>query len=81
MPSRISFGAGIGQPRKWFTGVEYTSQNTSEFSNVLYQNTGSTFEDASTLSIGGFYIPQYNSFTSYWKRVVYRGGCALKTPV
>jgi hypothetical protein len=74
LPSRVSFGAGIGEPRKWFAGVEYTAQNTSEFSNVLYKNTGSTFEDASTLSIGGFYIPQYNSFTSYWKRVVYRGG-------
>lgn len=74
LPSRVSFGAGIGQPRKWFTGIEYTTQNTSEFSNVLYQNTGSSFEDSSTLSIGGFYIPQYNSFTSYWDRVVYRGG-------
>lgn len=74
LPSRISFGAGIGQPRKWFAGVEYSSENTSEFSNVLYKNTGSTFEDASRVSIGGFYIPQYNSFTSYWKRVVYRGG-------
>ncbi|MGB1209778.1 MAG: hypothetical protein ACPG41_00045 [Lacinutrix venerupis] len=74
LPSRISFGAGLGAPRKWFAGIEYTTQNTSEFSNVLYENTGSTFVDGSTLSLGGFYIPQYNSFSSYWKRVVYRAG-------
>ncbi|AUC82451.1 hypothetical protein [Lacinutrix sp. Bg11-31] len=74
LPSRLSFGAGIGAPRKWFAGVEYTTQNASEFSNTLYTNTGTTFVDASTLSMGGFYIPKYNSFTSYWSRVVYRAG-------
>jgi len=24
--------------------------------------------------LGGFYIPNYNSFTSYWNRIVYRAG-------
>ena len=24
--------------------------------------------------MGGFYIPNYNSFGNYWKRVVYRAG-------
>jgi len=74
LPSRLSFGAGLGAPRQWFAGVEYTTQNTSEFSNVLYRNTGTTFVDATTLSLGGFYIPKYNSFSNYWNRVVYRAG-------
>ena len=74
LPSKFTIGAGIGQPRKWFAGIDYTSQKTSEFSNPLYTNTGTTYEDASVLSIGGFYIPKYNSFTSYWQRVVYRAG-------
>ena len=74
LPSKFAIGAGIGQPRKWFAGIDYTSQKTSEFSNPLYTNTGTTYEDASALSIGGFYIPKYNSFTSYWQRVVYRAG-------
>jgi hypothetical protein len=74
LPSKFTIGAGIGQPRKWFAGIDYTSQKTSEFSNPLYTNTGATYEDASALSIGGFYIPKYNSFTNYWQRVVYRAG-------
>ncbi|WP_397364676.1 hypothetical protein [Olleya sp. R77988] len=74
LPSKYSFGVGLGQPRKWFAGLEYTSQNTSEFSNSLYSNVGTTFEDASKMSFGGFYIPEYNSFSSYWKRAVYRAG-------
>ena len=74
LPSRVSIGAGIGSPRQWFAGIEYASQNTSEFSNVLYKNTGVNYEDASRLSLGGFFIPKYNSFSSYWSRVVYRAG-------
>src|SRR5690606_14890358 len=32
------------------------------------------YENSSSVSIGGFYIPDYNSYSSYLKRVVYRGG-------
>ena len=74
LPSKYSIGVGLGQPRKWFAGIEYTAQQTSKFNNPLYANTGTTFEDASKLSIGGFYIPEYNAFSSYWKKTVYRAG-------
>ncbi len=76
LPSRFSIGAGVGNPRKWFVGAEYTSQKTSDFSNELYSSNiiPTTYEDASTFSLGGFYIPQYNSYTSFFKRAVYRAG-------
>jgi hypothetical protein len=74
MPSKFSVGAGIGQPRKWFAGAEYSTQKTSNFTNALYTSSATQYEDATTLSLGGFYIPQYNSFTSYFKRAVYRAG-------
>jgi hypothetical protein len=74
LPSKYSFGVGVGEPRKWFVGTEYASQNTSDFSNPLYGNGLAKYENGSTISIGGFYIPQYNSFNSYLKRVVYRAG-------
>ena len=74
LPSRFSVGAGIGQPRKWFAGVDFVTQNTSQFSNPLYNYENTTFENASSIAFGGFYIPKYNSFSNYFKRVVYRTG-------
>jgi len=74
LPAKYSIGGGVGEPRKWFAGFEYTLQQTSNFNNPLYANSGTTFEDASKLSIGGFFIPEYNSFSSYWKKTVYRAG-------
>ena len=74
LPSKFSFGLGIGEPRKWFVGGEYTSQKTSNFSNALYSSSTTKYEDGSTISFGGFFIPQYNSFNGYFKRTVYRAG-------
>ncbi len=74
MPSKFSIGTGIGEPRKWFVGAEYTTQKTSNFSNDLYSSGATKYEDGSTIALGGFYIPMYNSFDSYLKRVVYRAG-------
>ena len=74
LPSKLSLGAGIGEPKSWFVGAEYTFQNTSDFSNPVFPNNNSTFENASQISVGGFYIPNYKAFSGYYKRVVYRAG-------
>ena len=52
----------------------YFTTNTANFLIRCTVDTATSYEDASTISIGGFFIPQYNSFTSYFKRVVYRAG-------
>ena len=74
LPSKTSFGFGVGTPRKWFAGVEYTYLKASEFSNRLLTIQNATYVDASTISVGGFYIPKFDSFNDYWKRIVYRTG-------
>ncbi len=74
LPAKTAFGAGIGRPRKWFLGAEYSLLQTSQFSNRIFDIENATFENASTFTLGGFFIPQYTSFSKYWKRVVYRAG-------
>lgn len=75
LPSKTALGVGIGEPRKWFVGAEYTLLKTSKYSNrIIDVNPNSSFEDASSISVGGFYIPRYTSFNKYWKRVTYRAG-------
>ncbi|WPY99026.1 OmpP1/FadL family transporter [Christiangramia sp. OXR-203] len=74
-PSKYSLGAGIGQTNKWFVGAEYSNVGSSSYQDSFsFRNDGGEYEDASQFSLGGFYIPDYNSFTSYLERVVYRAG-------
>lgn len=74
LPTLVSGGLGIGEPKKWFASAEYTWQNFASFDNKFLQNNITAFQDASELAFGGFYIPKYNSPNKYWKRVVYRAG-------
>ena len=82
IPAKVSFGAGIGQPQKWFLGIESSYLNVSAFKNDLYTSSDSagnvSYSNATTFSAGGFFIPDYNSFSSYLKRVVYRAGVRLE---
>ena len=72
IPSKISVGIGIGQHKKWFTGIEVTQQNkvsnyTEVISNVSYEN-------ATKIALGGYFVPNQNSYSNYWKKVTYRAG-------
>lgn len=77
-PSQFTIGAGIGKPKNWFIGGEFSNQKTSNLTNRTFELENVIFEDASKFRIGGFYIPEYNSFSSYLKRIVYRGGLRVE---
>lgn len=74
LPSQLTLGATIGIPRLWNLGMEYSHKGNSATGVRSFSPNNSAFTDATTLRAGGFYIPNYNSVTSYWDRVVYRGG-------
>lgn len=73
-PSQFSLGVGISKPKYWGVGLEYTLQETSNFTNRSFLTENVTYKSASKLRLGGFYIPNYNSFGNYSKRVSYRAG-------
>ena len=75
LPSELTLGAGIGATNKWFLGAEYSTISANDYNF----NSGNSFaeeqyEDASQYRLGGFYVPEYNSLSSYFSRVVYRAG-------
>ncbi|GEQ85352.1 membrane protein [Patiriisocius marinistellae] len=73
-PSQWTLGAGIGKPKHWAIGAEYTDQKTSNFTNRTFELENVSFTDASKFRVGGYFIPNYNSLGNYYKRVVYRAG-------
>ena len=74
LPSKLSFGSGFGEVKKWLVGAEITFLKNSVLSNRFVDIQGATFENSIRYSIGGFYIPNYNSYSNYLKKIVYRGG-------
>ncbi|WP_445453864.1 hypothetical protein [Flavobacterium sp. 25HG05S-40] len=74
LPSKFSFGSGFGELKKWMLGAEVTYIQNSVMSNRFDDIDANGFENSMRYSLGGYYIPNYNSYSSYLKRVVYRGG-------
>ncbi|TRZ43258.1 hypothetical protein [Robertkochia solimangrovi] len=73
-PEAYTVGLGVGKPLNWFVGGEYQYKKMSEYNIEFMNSVLGQYEDAEKFSAGGFWIPDYNSFTSYWKRVTYRLG-------
>ncbi|WP_338408829.1 hypothetical protein [uncultured Flavobacterium sp.] len=74
LPSKLSFGAGIGDSGKWLLGAEITSQNKGNLANSYNTIDNVVYEKYSKYSIGGYYVPNSKSFSSYAKRITYRAG-------
>jgi hypothetical protein len=74
LPSKFSVGAGVGQSKKWMLGTEITFQQSSKFGNRFNDITNVTYNNALKFSVGGYYVPNYSSFSNYFKKITYRGG-------
>ena len=73
-PSQLTVGLGLVQERKWSLSAEVSSQKTSNLASSTVDLNNVSYQDALRFKMGGFYIPDYNSFTNVLKRIVYRGG-------
>lgn len=74
IPTKLAIGFGIGEKNKWLIGSDITFQSSSQLSNRYDDVTDVTFENSQKYVIGGYYIPKFDSFSSYLSRVVYRAG-------
>lgn len=74
LPSEFTAGLSYGKPFKWNLAAEYSMRGSSSSESRSFVPDNNEFTDAASYRVGGFYIPNYNSITNYWDRVVYRGG-------
>jgi hypothetical protein len=73
IPSKLAIGAGLGN-RKWFVGGDVTFLGTGSQINRFDNYANVSYENATRVAFGGYYIPKFDSYNSYFERVTYRGG-------
>ncbi|MBF6608796.1 MAG: hypothetical protein ITG00_08675 [Flavobacterium sp.] len=79
VPGKLTFGAGIGQLRKWGVGAEISLHDSADQSNRFVETTNTAFENAIKYNFGGYYIPNYSSYTNYFSKITYRAGLRYET--
>lgn len=73
VPSKLAFGAGLGN-RKWFFGGDITFSGTGNQVNRFDNFSNVSYENATKVAFGGFYIPKFDSYNNFFERVTYRAG-------
>ena len=78
-PVKSTLGIGVGEFDKWYAGLEYENQNAISTSDLATITSGAfRYGNANRISFGGFYLPNINSISSYWKRITYRAGLRIE---
>ncbi len=75
-PVNTTFSIGYGALQKWNASFEVSFQEALRFSGDALRNNLKkvNYNDSKRISFGGYYIPKYNSLTSYFSRVTYMAG-------
>ena len=68
------YGLSFSKDKKWFLGTQYSFAQSENFKNDFISQGNISYENANSLSFGGYILPDYSSITDYWKRIVYRAG-------
>jgi long-subunit fatty acid transport protein len=74
LPNKLTIGAGVGEARKWLIGTTIAFQGNGKFENYYNTNEEVRYEKYAKYAIGGYYLPNYTSFTNYFSRITYRAG-------
>jgi hypothetical protein len=71
LPLQASVGVGYGSENQWFASAQVDYKKGED---ILYFGQPKQFQDSYRVSVGGWYLPNYNNFRNYFSRVVYRYG-------
>lgn len=74
LPTKFDLGFGFGKSNVWSIGANVLFHNSSDFGTRYNTIDNIKFEKSIRYSLGGYYIPNYKSFSNYFSRVVYRAG-------
>ncbi|KFF07066.1 membrane protein [Flavobacterium reichenbachii] len=74
LPNKVTIGAGVGEARKWLVGTTLAFQGNGRLANYYNTMDNVQYEKYAKYAIGGYYIPNYASFNSYFSRITYRAG-------
>ena len=71
LPQEASLGIGYGKETKWFLGTQLDYKKGENFN---FLGTTQAYQDSYKYSVGGWWLPNFNNFRSYFSRIIYRYG-------
>lgn len=79
LPAEIGVGINYVNGSKFSIGVDFSLAKWSSYFNNPTDTKAGDLGDATSISLGGFYLPDAKSYSNYWKRTTYKYGAYYKT--
>lgn len=79
LPAELGLGATYYLGEKYAFGLDYSTALWSSYFNDAAADAKGSLANASKISMGGFYRPNYKSFDNFFERVFYRYGAYYQT--
>ncbi len=73
MPAKISLSAGYEKPGRWMVATQYDFEQASDL-NINENSEVANYNDRHRFALGGYWVPKFNSYKSYFARATYRAG-------
>ncbi|XCI75025.1 MAG: hypothetical protein ABI045_06605 [Flavobacteriales bacterium] len=77
LPMSAGLGVSYGEDYKWMLSAQYNWQKSSELNTIQRKSVKSfneTYRNSKRFALGGYWIPQYNSYKNYFAKAIYRAG-------
>jgi hypothetical protein len=71
IPTNIGAGFSLGKTDKWLLGADVQWQQWENFS---YFGVSDSLKNSLRFSLGGSFNPSSSTVSSYWQRIIFRGG-------
>ncbi len=68
----FSFGVGYEKEEKWMVGTDFQWNKTGVYGNLISPNI--TYQNRYRVALGGWWLPNKNSYKNYFQRITYRSG-------
>ncbi|SHL24749.1 Long-chain fatty acid transport protein [Chishuiella changwenlii] len=83
LPQTFALGTSYTKDNSWSIGAEAKYNTWSDFRQPVLGNSSTSsnvdYKNNVRLGVGGYWIPDYNSYKSYFNRVIYRAGAYYQT--
>lgn len=76
LPQEGSLGLGYGKDTKWFLGTQFDYKKGE---SINFLGKPFFYQDSYRYAVGGWYLPNFNNFRSYFSRIIYRYGAYYET--
>lgn len=74
LPAEFNFGLFFSNGEKFGAGIDVGIGSWSNYYNEANYENINSLNNTTSVSFGGFFRPDYKSYTSFWKRVQYQYG-------